>query len=106
MDTWPKCTRSAADGGGGSDHFVWAGGWAAGVGEQAFGVGPFGSGALGGGAFGGGALGGASFGEEGAGERDGPEPGSRRWVGPTEESAWVVVAGSPTAVGMVVDRPR
>jgi hypothetical protein len=46
-----------------------------------------------------------AFGGDAVGERAGPEPEPRRWVGPTDESAGVAVAGSPTAVGVLGDHP-
>ena len=44
------------------------------------------------------------FGEP-VGERAGPEPEPRRWVDPTDALAGVAVAGSPMALGVVVDHP-
>src|SRR5690348_8394142 len=114
-DTWPKCTGPVADGGGGSDRVVEAGGCAAAVDEHAFGLGAFGLGAFGLGAFGLGAFGGEAGGEpifgpacgaSAAGERAGPGPGARLGVDPAGEPAVAAAGGLPAALGAPADSPR
>jgi hypothetical protein len=86
VDTWPKCTRPVADGGGGSERIVKAGGWAAAVDEHAFRGATTGLEAFGVGALGGAAAGGSPAGEpifcpsccdDAVGEGVGPAPGVR-----------------------------
>src|SRR5215470_15568810 len=110
-DTWPKCTRPVAEGGGGSDRIVTAGGWAAAVDEHAFGRATVGLRLFGLGALGGVTAGGVVAGEpiscpgDAVGERAGPGPGVRLPGDPAGELA-VAVGGWPAALGAPADSPR